>query len=1048
MKDNDKKEMAKSIIDITASIGEAAFSLVTPVTAVTAAGVIGLIKFVLFNISDNHAKKHIKKQEIQNFKSNLENLMLTCSALNNVSDTAKKFRYIEISLNTFKSLEENEFTDISLDSLNSLNSKVIKYVKKVIPDSPNTQPIISSIVVYTITQLLYIIQPAEKIKNFQINSSIEFSKNIDILNERVSVIERNADASFISNQKINDIINACTNAFTETLYLHKDNRFITLNEEKRVSLKNLYVFPKIKKTFDDNNNKELRIDTFLASTQFKNMIGPFILLGDAGSGKTTITEWLAYNYTTSKNAHDDIFHNKELIIVRLRYVRKDLIGKLKIFHAICDHLGLDHNNDPFYDKFVILDGLDEIYSPCDNTDFTDVLKNIKQYFKYAYKLIITSRTNILSFVSPENDQNIYSIMPFDYEQKKEWMEKYETLTPSIISPSIKEYILNKESIFDYPQLIYMIASADTSENDWSLDNKWSIYNHIFFTNIFDRNYEQDSEVTPSEKEKNIIYYIIQVIAYEMYKQNSISKIDRLDNEAILKQLKIPNITSAEIESAFNSYGYKLGCYWKIHENATELEFYHNNIRDFFIAEYLYTNLNSIFSEIVTPEDFANYHKTQNEIQGYNQYESISKKLYHLLNGVFISKEVIEFIALRANYEKANPKDKCHFINFIFNNILYTSDQRNEKNDKNTLPIDNFINELCTNLNIYNDYDNSQTIHSLIKISNFLNNFLTIIHEVSYENNNALRPLFNHKCIDKICSVYINTRSLRYINLSRSYFKGANFSYARLCKAILIDTNFVEANLINADLEGAILRNADLSEAELCGANFSYSDLSGANLQDASCGEMNLTEANLENSNMKFADFTYSNLSSANLSCSNMKKTYFTNANLTGASIHDSNLSDASFISTNLEEADLRRCKINNANFFEAYLFKSILVSNTICDADFRQTTIKKATIKNSFIKNVDLSRSNLYEATIHDTKLIDVNMNEAILQYAIISDSKLSNIDMINSDLRGAIFENIDLSTANMTDADIRDTQFINCIYDSERIKKSRNWNLAKFINN
>ena len=98
----------------------------------------------------------------------------------------------------------------------------------------------------------------------------------------------------------------------------------------------------------------------------------------------------------------------------------------------------------------------------------------------------------------------------------------------------------------------------------------------------------------------------------------------------------------------------------------------------------------------------------------------------------------------------------------------------------------------------------------------------------------------------------------------SYDDKANFKYATLIDAYLINTilnrafltqaKLQEARLLGAKLRGADLTGANLQGAKLVGAKLQRAKLVGANLQGANLVGANLQGANLTNSNLRGAIF--------------------------------------------------------------------------------------------------------------------------------------------------------------------------------------------------
>jgi len=161
------------------------------------------------------------------------------------------------------------------------------------------------------------------------------------------------------------------------------------------------------------------------------------------------------------------------------------------------------------------------------------------------------------------------------------------------------------------------------------------------------------------------------------------------------------------------------------------------------------------------------------------------------------------------------------------------------------------------------------------------------------------------------------------DLSRGYFSGLNFSYAKAQGASFERSEFpgglfISADLQNANFTQARLTKANFSDATLINANFWDADLSSAylnkaDLTQANFGSAKLNKAILVNSNVYNASFSNTNLSKANLN-------YVLNLD------HARDLSSAHFLETIVDRKDLPVLKraikdrktLIYADFFDTY----------------------------------------------------------------------------------------------------------------------------------
>ena len=613
-------------------------------------------------------KDEKKRKQCIDEKTDIYNIMLTSPYLNGF-DSHLKFKYVDLACEFLKEVGIDRFETVTV---NDLYNKIYEEVSSHF-NIESTQKLITKIISRGIIEK-YKELSLDDARRFETDSLIEFVDHFDNIEKKV-----------LSKNKITEVIEQCANRYIEPLYLHSDNNPDNAIYDECVNLYNLYVDPDIKKL----GEVALPAIEYLKSTVFKESPKPMLLFGDAGSGKTSLILRLAYTYYSSEKSEEkhDIFDEHDFVIVRLRYIKKSNINLDGLYQAICDYLNLDSERNPFERKFVILDGMDEISVNNYNTDYDYVLNNIKEQFKDAYKLIITSRPGIINNHDFTTDWDVFSIIPFDSDKKAEWIKRYEQTTKTVIEPKINEYIMaskgngdktvySKESsdIFDYPLLMYMIASATPEEGEWSIDNMWSVYHNIFFNEILERKYENDNQERVAQGIKNALYHLLQRIAYEMYISGSEYRLDKSIIEELTSELNDPCFqTRKDVESAFQKYGYRFGCYWKVDDNDLEVEFYHNYIRDFFISEYIYNHLNKIFENISRPRDLMSYKPQQCEIVGKNGFFYIGRELYNLIRGKIITEKVFEFLALRTAFKDSKEHKKRDeeesFARFLKRNLI-------------------------------------------------------------------------------------------------------------------------------------------------------------------------------------------------------------------------------------------------------------------------------------------------------------------------------------------------------------------------------------------
>lgn len=144
-----------------------------------------------------------------------------------------------------------------------------------------------------------------------------------------------------------------------------------------------------------------------------------------------------------------------------------------------------------------------------------------------------------------------------------------------------------------------------------------------------------------KKHKELLYRLSAEIAYKMF-QSGNTKLFLTEQEIldIVNGLGIEDIKLKEVVQ----HCYALCNYWKLNGKGA-VEFYHNNIRDFFLCEKIFYEFNAMYKECELLD-----------IQ--RMITLINKKIYSLFRYMKFPQKVIEFLYLRTkyNYEHHNWMD--------------------------------------------------------------------------------------------------------------------------------------------------------------------------------------------------------------------------------------------------------------------------------------------------------------------------------------------------------------------------------------------------------
>lgn len=627
----------------------------------------------------------------------------------------------------------------------------------------------------------------------------------------------------IDNYKIHNDSEEYANGFLKPLFLHREN--------DRVCLDNLFVMQEYRELDnsgeygDPKNDLSDRLRRFIGEDGEKMLI----IEGDAGSGKTSLAGRLcrdAMKYSDSEDGSlEDAFGGRALITVRLRDLRNRLGNQnYELGPAVLAHMNIKTKRkleELFPKQLFVLDGFDELCMVQGLSSYENMLLNFIEWLPYDCKAILTSRPRYLDAEILHDKCRIISLQHFSPEKRGEWLDKYKGLFPdeASVGPEIEQYIRsiddeNVSNICDTPLTLYLLTGGRVSIE--KTKNIWELYRYIFHDAVSDTEYAKQLDPEnggrhPAARIKEDIYRLTQEIALKMHRSSGErieAGIERTNDGAFL-------ITRQGIEDAAKRLGksevdtsrliriHALCCYWRTENSRDYAEFYHNNIRDFFMCERIFAELN--------------------EAYGLRGRDDIKKRIAAWFIDNFKhgapNRTVVDFLKARAEHAVKN-------------------DVRNEfplrERELRLLP------ELYEYMLLEGTlYDGLGVKNHLRAIENALLGAALVyrsIYEPILKDGERVRwwndvyavnesGVFRYVLSD-IVGRFGSRADLRAANLIRAdlsgaYLRGADLSGAYLSGAVLI----------GADLRGANLYRADLRLAELSGADLRGADLRGAVLRD-------------------------------------------------------------------------------------------------------------------------------------------------------------------------------------------------------------------------
>lgn len=583
--------------------------------------------------------------------------------------------------------------------------------------------------------------------------------------------------------------------YNNRLFLEEDN-------EKAITLKDIYVTPQYREQGEIKNNIQQYIDDFIFNQNEDNVL---FIVGQPTTGKSSLLCDLISRY---------IFRD-DIIALQLKELdeSKDLISGLKS--------KLQCSDKDFANRILILDGFDEA-KVCKNENINHIDKMCRDFIHELqsllpsttfFKVILTIRTDFfkLKWKDDYEKVRVIELIEFDRKQIKEFQSKY--LTKKEIAPQIVKFI-NRElshkrlGIITNPMMLYMICRY---EGDLSCEiDKSYIYDSIFSQNspLFLSLYKGKGH---GENREHIekYYNIIGKIAFTMYEKRILSI-----SEQEVKKI-IP-----EIDNNLNRFT-GMAILSKDNGEINQIEFIHSTICAYFAAKYIYSQVSSIYKLKI------------------NQKEKILEKMNEIFSCRNIEGEVWEFLQYFIIKGEICKQEKEHKV--LLNAVSFVL----EKN--------------C----IYS-LESEGDVPLLERIHNAFNGYWKVFTTVYLQINK--NKLFLNNLLPDDKNIWRNLgRLLKNGSFNKIYLRGSNFSGIDLRSAILKGADISSSDLSNADMRGTSLVDAKLCNSNLDNANLNGADLCKADLQEASLKGLKIRGSVLKeckfknNKNVYAIKFSYSNV---------------------------------------------------------------------------------------------------------------------------------------------------------------------------------------------
>lgn len=622
--------------------------------------------------------------------------------------------------------------------------------------------------------------------------------------------------------QIDDTIKEYADNYTAKLFQHAYER------DSKVTLDRLFVEPKLYCKGEKQQELIAVLSKFLWDEKENRTL---IIEGDAAIGKTSIISYLCYHYVHQDKIGNAVFLQSNLVCVRLRELNFSDTneGMENILLKYFKLSSWDEYRAEYDYHVIILDGADElaILERWKNNELEELIRIFRKIFRKS-KIIITSRPQFVDADKLKFSNfgvRTMQLQHFDQRMRETWMEKYEKCGERITQKT-KEYILGLDEtsavgVADTPLALYLLVKCNMSNE--MQGNIWMLYHEIFSRAIIDTEYDDNFRSSlkhPIRGEKDTLYKIVCAVAFEMYKNPDEASYG-ITCDILDKIVHKFDVATDNIEWTKKSC--VLCTYWKNDGKTGRLEFYHNNIRDYFLCEYIYDKINPLLMD-----------GSDESIEEF--FELMCSTMSYINIAGTTWEETFVFLYERLRYESkelCSEKEKQKInetVEKIYSRLLSVNEriwnypykvnhyQRIKYTVANTLLLARIFQEgLGVKIeNQKNKFWSSEKEQMNICKSGILAEWSsTFSYKISIPNR--IKISIGQNCV--FDGISFEMRGLETARFENSLFKNILFDYATLkmvsfesCK--LLDINFANAILIDVDFSDAVLKACNFSGATL------------------------------------------------------------------------------------------------------------------------------------------------------------------------------------------------------------------------------------------
>jgi uncharacterized protein YjbI with pentapeptide repeats len=245
--------------------------------------------------------------------------------------------------------------------------------------------------------------------------------------------------------------------------------------------------------------------------------------------------------------------------------------------------------------------------------------------------------------------------------------------------------------------------------------------------------------------------------------------------------------------------------------------------------------------------------------------------------------------------------------------------------------------------------------------------------------------------------------LSHKDLTGTILVNASLAGSNLSGADLYKANIQKANLRGANLDGVDLSHKDLTGTILSGVDLSHKDLTGTNLSGVNLRNHVLTGTILVNANfvgadlyrvdLSHKDLTGTILTQSNLAGANLSGVDLSHKDLTGTILSGVDLSNTDLTGTILVNANLAGANLDGVDLSHKDLTRAILYRVDLSHKDLTGTILTQSNLTRANLSGVDLSHKDLTGTIIKDAKKIEISLkNPSNSNWPALNDKQNLNV--------------------------------------------------------